>query len=130
VWSDDEGRHLPAPGGIKFDRDPETGFFELSTYVEEFLSERGLGPFHVSLRGEPPQHHPVFMILAGTVREMGTTVTHTPDDETPINFAHASVRRPDLPDKEWRRWRTHLAKAMTCILNEPDIPRPPQERGP
>lgn len=60
-----------------------------------------------------------------SVEKLGFAVSETPNETTPIGYAHASVEAPaGLWPAAWRAERTDLAATMTCVHSTPAPERP------
>ncbi|MGQ0832667.1 MAG: hypothetical protein ACT4OV_13420, partial [Microthrixaceae bacterium] len=118
-WHDDLGRFVPSLAGVQFDPDG------MSTFIDRVLLAGGDGRDSVATIGGVKSEELVYAVRAGDVRNLGLGVEHTPNDETPIGYAHASVTPPDGTKKPDRGTRNDLAAAMTCVFGEPTVTRPP-----
>lgn len=109
-WHADFGRWIPAAGAVRFDPDG------MSTYVERFLVEAGDAVADVGTIGGTKNAEPVFSVPAETARTVGFGVDHTPDERTPIGYAHASITRPDgQSDPDHKAARSRLAQSMALV---------------
>lgn len=107
-WHADEQRWVPSLAGLRFDLDG------MSTFVEEFLNSRGDAASDVATLGGLSQEELVYSVVALALRDAGMRVAASPNDETTIGYAHASVfPPPGLSKPDARRAIGHvLAHAM------------------
>ena len=120
VWHDDFDRWVPSLAGIQFDPDG------MSAFLRHQLEERDHGAEDVrSLGGTSDKPAVVYEFPASNVTDVGFSTHHSPNEDTPIGYAHASVVKPGaLPRKEDRAARTALATTMNLLLGEIDLAKP------
>lgn len=118
-WHSDLGRWIPSLAGLKFDPDG------MSVFVRQMLEEVGRQVAEVSSLGGTKNAELVYGVEAGTARAAGFGVEHSPNEETPIGFAHGSVIRPPQTSKsDFRDMRADVAERMVCLHGTP-IGEPP-----
>lgn len=118
-WHDDLGRWVPSLAGVRFDPDG------MSTFVPRLLQQRGHGRADVcTLGGTNPKTAVVYEFDGKAVAEVGFGAEHSPNQDTPIGYAHASVLKPSLAREDERRARTTLASRMVLVHGNVDLPKP------
>lgn len=118
-WHGDLGRWIPSLAGLQFDPDG------MSVFIRRLLEMAGRNASEVASLGGTKPAELVFAVEAATARSAGFDAEHSPNDTTPIGFAHGSVTRPPGVSKpDFRDMRTDVAVAMDCILGLP-IGEPP-----
>lgn len=120
VWHDDEGRWVPSLAGIRFDPDG------MSVFVLRILAANGYRPADVATLGETKPDELVFAAPTSAVEQLGFTAQHTPNKQTPIGDAHASINSPpQVPRAALRALRSELATALHCTYGTPAPAAPP-----
>ncbi len=109
-WHADLERWVPATGAVRFDPDG------MSTYVERFLREAGDSAADVGTMGGSKDPEPVFSVTVEQACLLDFAVSQTPDDRTPIGYAHASVERPSGQfTGDFKSARSQLAQSMRLV---------------
>jgi hypothetical protein len=118
-WHDDFNRWVPTLAGVRFDPDG------MSAFVSRLLGERGHGPADVStLGGTSDKRAVVYEFDQAAVSEAGFTVSLSPNDDTPIGYAHASIEKPTMTREAEREARTKLAARMSLVFGKIELSRP------
>ena len=118
-WHDDLDRWVPTLAGVRFDPDG------MSTFVPRLLAEGGHGAAEVStLGGTSEKRSVVYEFETLAVQEVGFSARLSPNNETPIGYAHASIEKPAMTRDGERKARTDLATRMSRVYGEIDLPRP------
>jgi hypothetical protein len=119
-WHEDFGRWVPALAGVRFDPDG------MSAFVRRLLAARQHDESDVrTLGGTSDKPAVVFEFSTQAVEDVGFTAEHSPNEDTPIGYAHASVIKPlGLSRQDERRARTALAANMTLVFGEVELPKP------
>lgn len=117
-----QGRWLPALAAMSFDPDG------LSVFVARILERKGDSAADVPGRGlDPGARGAVFAAINEDLEEVGYSTRHTPNDDTPIGYAHGSVERPAaMSNSDHKAARRRLApKMMLVVGNLDEFPTPP-----
>lgn len=119
-WHEDFGRWVPSLAGVRFDPDG------MSVFVRHLLEVQQDDPSDVrSLGGTSDKPAVVYEFTAQAVEDVGFSTQHSPNDDTPIGYAHASVLKPPaLARQDERKARTALAASMSLVVGEIEMPRP------
>lgn len=119
-WDHDEERWIPSFAAIRFDGDG------MSVFIQRLLENEMMSVADVADLGGTKPPELVFSILAGVIRSLNGGVEHTPNQETAIGFAHASVAGPPDADRQhFKSFRTALARLMSCDHGVVTLSPPP-----
>lgn len=119
AWHADQQRWVPTLAGVRFDPDG------MSTFCDRMLTERGDGPVSVATGGGRKSEELAYGVRVEDAGSLGFETEYTPDELTPIGYAHSSVIRPDgLNTGDFKALRTDLAERMQ--LRHGELP----EHGP
>ncbi len=118
-WHDDFGRWVPSLAGVRFDPDG------LSVFVRRLLEERNHGEADVSTLGDL-SHKPavVYEFDLAAVTAVGFSAEQSPNDDTAIGYAHASIIKPEIARADERRARTALASSMVLVHGAVELQKP------
>lgn len=120
-WHYDLSRWVPSLAAVRFDPDG------MSAFLRRLLEDHGLDAGEVATLGGT-SHKPavVYEFGAQAATAIGYATEHTPNDDTPIGYAHASILAAGgMPRPEVRKARTELANSMTIVHGDVSLPRPP-----
>lgn len=118
-WHDDFDRWVPALAGVRFDPDG------MSVFVRRLLEDRNQGEVDVStLGGSNDKHAVVYEFNRVDVATVGFSAEHSPNDDTSIGYAHASIIKPELARDDERRARTALAASMVLVYGTIELEKP------
>jgi hypothetical protein len=118
-WHEDFDCWVPSLAGVRFDPDG------MSAFVSRLLSRRAQGPAEVStLGGTSDKLAVVYEFDGAAARDSGFDASLSPNDDTPIGHAHASLQKPTLTKSQERVARTRLAARMTLVHGTIDLPKP------
>jgi len=118
-WHDDLDRWVPSLAGVRFDPDG------LSAFVPRLLRQRGHGPADVCTLGRTSEKPAVAYEFDGqAVAHVGFSAEHSPNEDTPIGYAHASILKPSLTRVDDRQARTALASRMVLVHGTVELPKP------
>jgi hypothetical protein len=88
-WHEDFGRWVPSLAGVRFDPDG------MSVFLRHLLEAQQHDAGDVrSLGGTSDKPAVVYECTAGAVQDVGFSTQHSPNEDTPIGYAHASVLKP------------------------------------
>jgi hypothetical protein len=119
-WHPDFNRWVPSLAAIRFDPDG------MSVFMRRLLDGRGYGADSVTtLGGISNKRAVVYQFDAQAATDVGYSYEHIPNEDSPIGYAHALVRKPvGLSRQEERIARTELATRMLLVHGTIDLPRP------
>ncbi|MEX2557778.1 MAG: hypothetical protein WEB06_19370 [Actinomycetota bacterium] len=119
-WHADFGRWVPSLAGVRFDPDGMSAFLHhlLEMQQHDASDVRSLG-------GTSDKPAIVYEFTAQAAEDVGFTAEHSPNNDTPIGYGHASVTKPAaLLRQDERKARTDLATRMNLVFGEVDLPKP------
>jgi hypothetical protein len=119
-WHDDFRQWVPSLAGIRFDSDG------MSVFLRRLLEARSHSAIDVqTLGGTNDNPAVVYQFEAAAATDAGFRSEHSPNEDTPIGYAHASILKPDeLPRMEERKARARLAASMILIHGRIELTRP------
>lgn len=118
-WHDDLGRWVPSLAGVRFDPDG------LSAFVSRLLQQRGHGPAEVCTLGRTSEKAAVaYEFDVQVVADIGFAAAYSPNEDTPIGYAHASILKPTLAREDERQARTTLASRMALVHGIVEFSKP------
>jgi hypothetical protein len=118
-WHDDLRRWVPSLASVRFHPDG------MSVFVRRLLEERHHGPADVNTLGDTNHKAAVvYQFDLAAVTDVGFSAHHSPNHDTAIGYAHASIVKPDLARADERRARTTLAAGMALVHGSVVLPPP------
>lgn len=120
------GQHRLASGFMSDKPDESDG---ISVYSATLLAQNGfeLKDVPPSDKPTPAENYGIAELTAAIAREFGLDVVLDPDDERPVNIAHALLKPPKgISGKQWKRLARGLVPRFTIIrrpqLSDEDWP--------
>lgn len=119
-WDGRQQRWIPALAAMSFDPDG------LSTFVERILLRGGHSIEDVTTRGGVVDRDSVVYAVRNDEVLKSYDTAHTPNEETPIGYAHSSIiKKAGMGKSEHRRARIGLAPQMECVYGDVPFSPPP-----